>query len=73
MFQFLLLSCCCITFSLTHNINIKVGRILKTHTAASYFGFSATGVVDNVVQPWLVPSSVYEHSYLSQLFTHLLD
>jgi hypothetical protein len=54
MLRFLLFTCCCIAISLTHNINTKIGPILKTQIAASYFGFSATGVIDGVGGAWLV-------------------
>ena len=49
MLQFLFFSFWCITVSYTHNIDIKVGPILKTNTAGSYFGFSATGVIDSEI------------------------
>lgn len=60
MLHFLLLSGYCITISCAHNIDIKAGPILKTHTTASYFGFSATGVIiDNSTKPWLVYLQVF--------------
>ncbi|XP_028404362.1 integrin alpha-7-like [Dendronephthya gigantea] len=57
MLQVLLIICCCIANSLSHNIGIKVGPILKTHTALSYFGFSATGVVGSGKDIWVAVGS----------------
>ncbi|CAB4022371.1 Hypothetical predicted protein, partial [Paramuricea clavata] len=57
MLRFLLFTCCCIAISLTHNINTKIGPIHKTHTAASYFGFSATGVIDGIGGAWVAVGS----------------
>ena len=54
MLQVLLHISCYLAFSLSHNIDVKVGPILKTHTALSYFGFSATGVVERGEDPWSV-------------------